>query len=261
MRISTKVLTGLGIFVLAVGLSACGVRSKDADGSASLVLRTYTVPDGRAKDLSKTLNNVLGTGKDKNQLGRTWFSGPGQLLVLAPQRMQDSIASSIKEMTGKNPDTAASPQPLRLDAWVVDAYPGQGPADPSLAAIQPALAAFSKVMGQTHFSQAQYLTAVSDIGSWTVLMPSPGQHFTYRLMSSGSGLVLKFVYHDDYRYPVGHGYAMSTLGLEGQTVVQQGHTLVLGLISELPSGKSAGSKGSTVVHKLLVVRITSANQG
>lgn len=253
MRVSTKLLTGLGIFVIAIGLSACGVKGKDADGGASLVLRTYAVPDGRAKDLSRTLNRVLSAGDDKKQVGRTWFSGPGQLLVLAPERMQDSIALSIKEMTGKNPQAAASPQPLRLNAWIVDAYPGKGPVDPSLAAIQPALAAFSKAMGPTHFTLAHYLTAVSNVGFNTTLLPLPGRSFSYELNSSGNSLVLRFDYRDSYRH--------RAVGLDGQTVAQLGQTLVLGLISERNAKGSAGDKGDVVVHRLLVVRITSPTQG
>lgn len=251
MRISTKLLTGLGIFTILLGLSACGVGERKADSSASLVLRTYAVPDGRAEDLSHTLNNVLGTGDDKNQVGRTWFSGPGQILVLAPQRMQDSIASSIKEMAGKSPKT--SPQSLRLNAWVVDAYSGKGQPDPSLAEIQPALAAFSKAMGPTHFAEAHYLTAVSDVSSLTILRPLPGHNFTYRISRSGGGLVLKFSYSNGYQQP--------PVGLQGQAVTQLGQILVLGLISEQPIKGSAGSKGGAVVHRLLVVRITPVAQG
>ncbi len=245
MRNSRKLLTGLGIFALVLGLSACGAGHDQANDTHSLTLKTYTVPDGRAKDLSRTLNRVLSMGSGKNETGKAWFSGSRQILVLAPRRMQDSIATSLKEMASQNAAMANPPQPVRLDAWIVDARHGAGAVDPSLQAIQPALNAFAKAMGPTHFEQAHYLTAVSDTGAQTIISPMPAHVLGYTVRKTDHGLVLNFNYHNGGR------------GLRGQVTMQLGQTLVLGLISDQPAGDHA--KGPAV-PRLLVVRVTPATQ-
>ncbi len=237
MRYPAKTLIGFASLALVLSLTACGARENNTSSDASsLTLHTYTVPDGRAKTLSITLNHVLGMGDDKNQMGRTWSIEPGQILVLAPERMQDSIAASIKQIVGKNSAAAQPPQPVRLNAWIVDAYPGSGQSDPSLKAIEPALTAFSEAMGTAHFMAAHYLTAVSDVGSQTVLHPLPDHRFSYEVNRSDGGLVLKFNYSNDYRQrtvELGQVVVQSgRVGLQGQVTVQLGQTLVLGLISD-----------------------------
>lgn len=258
MRHSAKALMGLTLLALTLGLTACGARENSTSSNASLTLRTYTVPDGRAKSLSDTLNRVLGIDNNKNKVGRAWNAGSGQVLVLAPERMQASIAASIKQIVGKTA-TAKPSQPVRLNAWIVDAYPGKGSSNPSLKTIQSALEEFSKAMGPAHFVQTHYLTAVSDIGAQTVLMPLPGHLLSYKVNRSGGALVLRFNYRNDYHN--------RPVGLQAQVAVQLGQTLVLGLISDRPieqsgarqsTAKAASSAGA--VHRLLVVRITPVDQ-
>ncbi|MGH8271356.1 MAG: hypothetical protein ACRESG_03400 [Gammaproteobacteria bacterium] len=279
MRHSAKTLMGFTLLALALGLTACGAGENSTSSKASLTLRTYTVPEGRAQDLRRTLNQVLGMGDDKNQIGRTWNTGSGQILVLAPERMQASIAASIKQIIGKNSAATKPSQPLRLNAWVVDAYPGTGSSDPSLKTIQPALEAFSKATGPAHFVQVHYLMAVSDIGVQTKLQPLPRGGFFYQVNRDDGSLVLGFDYSGSYTSVFGNGTsATGSTGLQGQVTVQLGQTLVLGLISDRPieqsgahhqASKAASSAGAAgkddaqsagVVHRLLVVRITPATQ-
>ncbi|MGH7239696.1 MAG: hypothetical protein ACREHG_06475, partial [Candidatus Saccharimonadales bacterium] len=198
-------------------------------------------------------------------------------LVLAPERMQASIAASIKQIMGKTA-TAKASRPLRLNAWVVDAYPGSGQSAPSLKAIQPALDAFSKATGPAHFVQAHYLMAVSDIGVQTVLQPSSNLSLSYKVSRGDDGLILGFDYRSNYVNVFANTTVRGSGGLQGQVSVQPGQTLVLGLISEWPikpsgaghskvaTASSAGAAGKDdtqsagAVHRLLVVRITSADQ-
>ncbi|MGH8274990.1 MAG: hypothetical protein ACRES9_12205 [Gammaproteobacteria bacterium] len=266
MRHSAKVLMGLTLLALTLGLTACGARQNNTSSGTSLTLRTYTVPNGSAKKLSLTLNHVLSLSNDKNQTGTTYSAGSGQILVLAPEHMQASIAASIKQIVGQSPAAAKPSKPVRLNAWVVDAYPGTGSSDPSLKTIQPALEAFSKATEPAHFAQAHYLMAVSDIGARTALAPFPPLNFSYTVNKNDGGLVLKF------------NYSNAAVGLRGQVAVKLGQTLVLGLISDRPvkpSGAShsaakpassagaadeGGVQGVGAVHRLLVVRITPADQ-
>lgn len=267
MKHSVTYLIFLILFPLALGLSGCGAKGSAERNDSSLTLRTYTVPQGRAEDLSGTLNQVLGLGNYKHGVGRAWVAGPQQILVLAPTDMQGSIAASLKQILANDSDTAKSP-PLRLNAWIVDAYPGHGPADPSLKTIQPALENFAEDMGPAHFVAAHYFTAVSDVGAQTDMRPLARYELIYTLTRSEGGLILKFGYSQPAS--ANNGWVNS---LKGQVTAQVGQSLVLGLVSDRPTNDSsvaheggrevnANAKSNVgSVHRLLVVRIAPANQG
>lgn len=256
MRGLFKLLMFLALFPLMLWLTACGANGSTGTNASSLTLRAYTVPASRAEDLSQTLNHLLRMGDGKTDVGRAWVAGPGQLLVLAPAQMQSSIADSLKQIVTSD-QNVATPQPLRLNAWVVDAYPGTGPADPSLKAIQPALAAFVEDMGPAHFMRAHYLTAVSDVGAHIDLMPFPHGELSYSILSSEDGLVLNFDYHQLWS-----GVNGSFVMLQGRVTVPMGQTTVLGLVSDRPTNHAGSDTSPSVdlIHRLLVVRITPANQ-
>jgi len=250
MRHILTYLIILILFPLTLGLSGCGAQGSNETNDSSLIMRTYTVPEGRAEDLRMALNQVLGLDNYKHDVGRAAIAGPQQILVLAPAGMQDSIATSLQQILAKSSDTAKMPL-LRLNAWIVDAYPGHGPADPFLKSIQPALEAFSQDMGPAHFVQAHYFTAVSDVGPHTLLMPLNGYHLSYTLAKSNGDLVFNFQYGQPANDKGGD------VKLNGQVTVQLGQNLVLGLISERPAERS----GIGLVRRLLVIRIAPANQG
>ena len=94
MKSISKVLITLSICGLALGLCACGAYQETSSSDSSLTLKTYTVPQGQAKELSVTLDRVLSMGNDKHQIGKAWFSGSNQILVLAPDRSPCSRESS-----------------------------------------------------------------------------------------------------------------------------------------------------------------------
>lgn len=224
-------------------LSGCGATNHADAEHAALTMKTYTVPAGRAQDLAHTLRIVFSVGKDQADVGNAWVAGPGQILVLAPAGMQDSIAKSIRVIVA-NDNTAAKPQPLRLNAWLVDAYPGKGANDPVLKTIQPALNAFAAEMGTSHFAAGHYLTSVSDAGQLAQVSPTPGESLEYKVTPTGNGVVLDFNYRDRGAH------------LNGKVTSKLGQNLVLGLVSERPDGKGPGS-----IHRLLVIRIVPADQG
>lgn len=256
MRGLFKLLMFLALFPLMLWLTACGANGSTGMNASSLTLHTYTVPASRAEDLSQALNHLLRMGDGKTDVGRAFVAGPGQLLVLAPSQLQASIADSLKQVIAHDQNASTS-QPLRLNAWIVDAYPGNGPEDASLKAIQPALAAFVEDMGPTHFMRAHYLTAVSDVGAHTDLMPFPHGELSYSILSSENGLVLNFDYHQLWS-----GVNGNFVMLQGRVTVPMGQTTVLGLISDRPTdhAKPDTSPNVGLIHRLLVVRITPANQ-
>ncbi|HKU17650.1 MAG TPA: hypothetical protein VJP80_00055 [Candidatus Saccharimonadales bacterium] len=257
MRNAIKFLMVLTLLPLFIGLTACGANGNTGTDSSSLTLRTYTVPVSRAEDLSQTLNHLLRMDNGKRDVGSAWVAGPGQLLVLAPNQLQTSIADSLKQIVAHGQSAAAS-QPLRLNAWIVDAYPGNGPVDPSLKAIQPALAAFVEDIGPAHFVQAHYLTAVSDVGAHTDLIPFPHGELSYSIVSSEGGLTLNFDYHQLASNVVNGSFVR----LQGRVTLAMGQTTVLGLVSDRPIDHAASSTHTNagLIHTLLVVRITPANQ-
>jgi len=267
MKRSVTYLIFLIIFPLTLGLSGCGAKGSTETNDSSLTLRTYTVPQGRAEDLSGTLNQVLGLDNYKHDVGRAWVAGSQQILVLAPTGMQDSIATSLKQILANDFYKTKLP-PLRLNAWLVDAYPGKGPVDPSLKVIQPALESFAEDMGPAHFVAAHYFTAVSDVGAQTDMRPLARYELVYTLTRSEGGLILKF----GYSQPASgnNGWVNS---LKGQVTTQVGQILVLGLVSDRTTNDSGAAHegGREVsanakskvgsVHRLLVVRIAPTNQG
>jgi hypothetical protein len=246
----------LTLATLSVALTGCGATNHADSDKASLTMRTYTVPASRAENLSDTLNHVLRMDNDKQDVGRAWVAGPGQILVLAPARMQASIGESLKAIVGDE-GAAPKPQPLRLNAWVVDAYPGRGPDDASLKTIKPALEAFAADMGPSHFVGVHYLTAVSDAGERTDMQPSMNNHLFYTISKSEGGLVINFNYAEEISSNFAKNFAQrGNVDLHGQVTTKLGQTLVLGLVSERPD-----RKGPSSIHRLLVIRIVPANQG
>lgn len=258
-------LTGMA---LATVLASCDASTTDqarhpqAPADASLTLRTYTVPQGEAQALSSALNHVLGLDNYQHDIGRAYGSGTGQVLVLAPAHLQESIASSIREMGGQSRSTAGNAGPLRLNVWIVDVYRGAGAVDPDLKAIQPALETFEQDSGPAHFTQQHYFTAVADPGTDTTMSPLPYYDLEYSISDRGNGLVLKF----DYRH---HFVAQPVEMLSGQVTTRLGQTLVLGLLA----GSSAAAEGKLKSnheggadrepgrrYKLLVMRIVPATR-
>jgi hypothetical protein len=254
-----KPLIVLASMALATALTSCSADSPSPTSDASLTLRTYTVPQGDAQALSGALNHVLGLDNYRRDIGRTYWSGPGQVLVLAPAPLQDSIANSIKEMVGET-KLAANARPLRLNFWVVDVYQGIGAVDPNLKPIQPALQSFEEDSGPAHFTQKHYFTALSDSGADTTMSPLPYYDLEYSITDNRDRLMFKF----DYRH---HFVGQPAEMLSGQVTTQLGQTLVLGLLA----GPSAGGQGKTKLnraaddaqqaglsYKLLVMRIVPA---
>lgn len=244
MKKSIILLILLGLAALSIGLTGCGAKGNGDSDDAALTMRAYTVPVSQTEAIAKTLRGLLATGKGNTAyLGDASVTSPGQIVVLAPGNMQDSIANSVKAIVS-NAGTAEKPQPLRLNAWVVNTYPGKGPDDPQLKTIQPALDAFAADMGPSHFAEAHYLTAVSDAGAPAGISPMGSEALNYRITPTEGGVVLAF----HYRYNGAH--------LDGQVTTKLSQNLVLGLASDVPDGANAHP-----VRRLLVVRIVPANQG
>jgi hypothetical protein len=257
-----KLLIFFASMAAAAMLTGCSAESPSHKSDASLKLRTYAVPDGDAKAVSIALNQVLGLDHDQHGIGRTYWSGPAQVLVLAPARLQDSIADSIKQITSQN-QFVTGDRPLRLNVWIVDVYQGAGALDPNLKTIQSALQSFEEDSAPAHFAQRHYFTEVSDTGADTVMSPLPSYRLDYSITEKRDRLMLKFHYGH-------HIIQQGAEVLSGEVATRLGQTLVLGLLATPPAGAGGSSKVNHAAqdarqpglrYKLLVIRIVPATQG
>lgn len=171
-----------GAWSLAVLLGACAKGDgTSAAGNQPTVLRTYAVPAAQTEAIGRALNEVFAVGPEGHRIGRASHELPGQLMVLAPESVQASIAESIASIAGDgNGPSALRTVSLRL--WLVDGRPGPGEAADRLAVLAPAIKAMSGNFPDYGFhiiDQAEL--AVTDGGHDSVLVTGAGNEFSAQL--------------------------------------------------------------------------------
>lgn len=131
------------------------------------VLRVHTVPDGRLDQIRDALAASLSMGEGQMPMGRVTTTGiPGQLLVLAPESVQDDIQSATAALAAGAAQSQALPgagavpadTTVELDLWSVEAIPGEGADDPSLAPIAAALGGARTALGTVRFERRDALS-------------------------------------------------------------------------------------------------------
>ncbi|HET8941076.1 MAG TPA: hypothetical protein VFN13_03725, partial [Rudaea sp.] len=142
--------------LVALVLGGCGNLNPPSggDNTAKMELRVYQVPPEHTQDLKHALQTNFQAGSDsKTPIGSVSSPAPGQLLVLAPSSLQDSIASSLKSLSGTANSTtpATPPMQIRLQFWSVDAIAGAGVDGAELGGLSEALAQTRKSLGVVHF--------------------------------------------------------------------------------------------------------------
>ncbi|MBW8368549.1 MAG: hypothetical protein K0M70_11930 [Arenimonas sp.] len=166
-------------------LTACGdPTGKAAVDEEAQVLRTYPVPKGQTQAIGQALNQVFATGPEGRRIGRASYELPGQLVVLAPESVQASIAESIAGIVGSSGEAnAMSTASLRI--WVVDGRPGPGDDADRLAVLAPAIKAISgnfPGFGFRLVDQAEI--AVTEAGHESTLVTGSGNAITAQLVDS-----------------------------------------------------------------------------
>ena len=94
-------------------LTAC--TDVDAGSTAPLELRTYAVPAGTAQETVAVLSRVL-PGQGEGATAKVTLGPDGRVVVVAPERLQDGVATLIAELAAAGP--LATPQ-VRMDYWLV----------------------------------------------------------------------------------------------------------------------------------------------
>jgi hypothetical protein len=253
----------LGLFVLAcLVLAGCNGSSAPQGVDDKMVLRVYQVPPGDTDALRSTLGAAL---KSTNADGKNIASGtvtspnPGQLIVLAPASLQDSIGEtlkSIKPIASAKIEVTPAPQ-LQLNYWSVDALPGAGANDPALAVLAPALAEVGKQFGEVHFALGTHVSGVSSPGqtvdrSYRSAANGVGtSSLRYILKSEAEGLMLQITFGD--QVPAGNAGYVST-GTTTTTAIRPGQILVL---AQNPVASTPDKDGGapTQATRLYIVRV------
>jgi len=180
----TSLLRFAGVLCLVL-LAACG----DPTGKAAVdgepqVLRTYPVPKGQTKAIGQALNQVFAIGPEGRRIGRASYQLPGQLVVLAPESVQASIAQSIAGIVGSSGEAGAM-RTISLRIWLVDGRPGPGDEADRLAVLAPAIDEISSNFPGYGFrivDQAEI--AVTEAGHESVLVTGSGNAITAQLIDS-----------------------------------------------------------------------------
>ncbi|MFN7550245.1 MAG: hypothetical protein ACK59M_07705 [Pseudomonadota bacterium] len=126
-----------------------------------MVLRVHAVPPARAEGIREALTLSLMGGPGEAPMGRVATTGlPGQLLVLAPARIQTGIGDAIATLGAGAPAADASDS-VTLDLWSIVAVPGEGADDPTLAPLAAALDAARPALGRVRFEQGDALSVTA----------------------------------------------------------------------------------------------------
>jgi hypothetical protein len=264
------------IWVLLSGLAllaGCnGASSGSAEGgSAKLEMRVYPVPPDNTEKIAGTLNNLLRMGGDAAKGGAS-SPGPGQVVVLAPESLQNSIGETLKALqsTADAKAGAGTAKQLQTSYWNIEAVPGAGADDPALAPIGAKLAEIRTRLGETHLRLVGHVSSVSSPGQTvstsymaadpTVNLPYIGQ-LQYSLANKPEGVLLDISLSDKVPHTPANGGAAEYIGTSFKTaiVMRLGETLVLSdnpAIAGSTKGDSAASARSTRFNVVRVEEIT-----
>ncbi len=136
-------ITALALPFATALAGACTTPQQVMDqASNEMVLQSYSVPAGYSNLMSSALTRALFVGKD-NPVGRVIEAPDGQLIVVAPESVQEGVKRLIDELNASQP-AVRTPTNIRIDYWMVHgtradelstSYPAPVLAD-TLAAVQ-----------------------------------------------------------------------------------------------------------------------------
>ncbi len=147
-------------------LAACE-RTPDSSAGGGTeppsTLRVYTVPAERAQELQLALAGALGNN------GRVSLALPDQLIVVAPQTLQTSVAENLGDLMKAAQPAAPDPGPVRLTAWVVDVA-DEVTVDPRLKPVEATMDTLRETLAAPGFSLFGQSAVTGDVSE-----RAPGQ--------------------------------------------------------------------------------------
>lgn len=181
---------GLALILLATWQAERRIAAEPAD---PMLLRVHAVPPARADDIRGALAASLSMGEGQMPLGRVSNTGiPGQILVLAPESVQDDIESVVAALAGgaKSGVSASGDTTVELDLWSIDAIPGEGSDDSSLAPIAAALGNARPALGTVHFQTKDALSIAARTGFGSFNARTAGGFLVSGTLRPGDGGVV-----------------------------------------------------------------------
>jgi hypothetical protein len=158
-----KIKTGLVFVVILIFIVFAGCtnsRNDTAKESETLVLKSYVVPDRLAKEISQTINELLGNewprNKEQPAIGKARITPDGQLLVAAPKSFHDGVKSFIAQIKNVNPEPSASAE---VNYWIIAGRKAKNPANLNeFREIIPALTTIQSKQGNMEFKLLDHLS-------------------------------------------------------------------------------------------------------
>ncbi len=121
LRIATFALP----FALAVS-SGCTTPLEVMDQATNdMVLEAYAVPPGYSGLMSSALTRAMFVGNDA--VGRVIETPDGQIIVVAPQSVQQGVKRLIDQLNASKP-ALRTPTNIRIDYWLVHGHRAEAPA-------------------------------------------------------------------------------------------------------------------------------------
>lgn len=168
-----KIKTTLGIFLIfsLVLILGCGQDNKAAQENEPLILRSYAVPEGMAKEVSETINELLGWNERRGRsdvnlppIGKARVSPDGQLLVAAPESFHNGVYNFIEHLQKVNPEPSPSAE---VNYWIVAGRKANKPAIlDDFKTIKPALETIQNSQGNMEFKLIDH-SALASSGQGT----------------------------------------------------------------------------------------------
>ncbi len=155
----------IALWVVSVGLAVVALlfwleRMRQHD--PEIVLRSYEVPAEISSEVRSTLEQAFWQGQVLPPLGRVTMLPNGDVLVTAPEKVQEGVKRILDEVADKKPGPTPS---IHFDLWVVTATTGaDAPIAGDLSEIEPALTALRQSKGAVNFQLLEKLSTLARAG-------------------------------------------------------------------------------------------------
>jgi len=241
--------------LLAAALFAlCGCRGypghggrEDREDTDPTIVRVYTVAPEKVEEIRNALANVLAGAKDDAGHGRASVLPDGRLLVLAPLRMQASIAEALKQIDVAGADRGPGPSTaVRMHFWLVDADAGAGADDAALKPLAEVLMAVKESVGAQRFVLHDAVVSTANLeGEFSSASTAARSKIQYRLRPAREGVRAELHFEGDA------GSAFNT-----STTIPFDQTVVLAQLNAAPADNAPGKPHA----RLYVVRAERATK-